>query len=293
MICNALRIIPALIVAVLGFGRAEAQRPIGNVSQAERRALIEFFAATGGERWTKRDGWGTSAPVCDWYGVWCDFVDGDANRPFVAGLSLAFNNLEGRVPAGLANLERLQSLNVIGNRLSGSIPEGLLQRWDTHQFEFSGDGNAFSDVVVRASVEYSASGTLCAVYDDLRFRVDLDAVSGRAVFQSVRCADAKSRKTYCLVREGTPGSLARLSRELRRLRFASFAPKYDYPFSATTHGVYLTTMAAWGDRSQSSVETYDRQGPREVWLAQQLFLGLLAEAYWERETRKATCDFQK
>jgi len=294
-------IILALTIAVLGYAaptgdrvnRRQGQKPSGNVPSAERQLLMEFFAATGGERWTKRDGWGTSAPVCDWYGVFCDFVDGNPERPFVASLSLPLNNLEGRVPASLADLTRLQSLNVGWNRLSGSIPERLLQRWDDHQFEFSGDGNAFSDFVVRASVEYSASGTLCAVHDDLRFRLDLDAVSGRAVFQSIRCADARSRKTYCLVRDGTPGPFGRLSRELKTLRFASFSPKYDYPFSAATHGVYLTTTAVWGDRSQRSVETYDRQGPREVWLAQQLFLGLIAEASWERETRKPRCDFEK
>lgn len=287
-----MRIIPVLVVA-LACGHAHAQQPSGNVSAVERQTLIEFFAATGGQRWTKQDGWGTSTPVCNWYGVFCDFHEGDANRPFVAGLSLALNNLAGEIPASLGHLKSLRSLDVTGNRLSGTVPELLLQRWDVHQFEFSGEGNAFSDVVVRASVEYSASGALCAEHDDLRFRVDLDALANRAVFQSVRCADAKSRRTYCFVREGTPGSFARFSRELKRLGFARFEPKYDYPFSGATHGGYLTTMATWGDKSESAVETYNRQGPREVWIAQQLFLGLLADAFWDRETRKTTCDFEK
>jgi hypothetical protein len=290
--CN-LRIIPALVVAVLCSGQAHAQQPSGNVSPVERQILIEFFAATGGDRWTNRDGWGTSTPVCNWYGVFCDFVDGDANRPFLAGLSLALNNLVGEVPASLGDLTSLQSLDVTRNRLSGTVPAPLLQRWDDHQFEFSGEGNAFSDVVVRASVEYSAAGALCAAHDDLRFRLDLDAAARRAVFQSVRCADSKSRRTYCFVREGTPGSFARFSRELKRLGIARFEPKYDYPFSFAIHGVYLTTMATWGDRSRTSVETYNRQGPREVWIAQQLFLGLLADTSWDRETRKTKCDFEK
>jgi hypothetical protein len=42
-----------------------------------------------------------------------------------------------------------------------------------------------------------------------------------------------------------------------------------------------------------SVRTYSGQGPIEVWTAQQLFLGLLAEVGWERESRKAKCDFEK
>jgi Leucine rich repeat N-terminal domain len=226
-----LKIVPALVVAVLCYGHAQAQQPSENVSAVERQILIEFFAATSGERWTNRDGWATSTPVCNWYGVFCDFVDDDPNRPFVAGLSLALNNLAGQVPTSLADPPRLRSLNVTSNRLSGTVPEPFLQRWDDHQFEFSGEANSFSDVVVRASVEYSASGALCAEHDDLRFRLDLDAATYRAVFQSVRCADAKSRRTYCFVREGTPGSFARLSRELKRLGFARFESKYDYPFS--------------------------------------------------------------
>ena len=288
-----LKIVFALVIGSICYGHARAQQPSGNVSAVERQTLIEFFAATGGTRWTNHDGWGTSTPVCNWFGVICNFIDGDPNRPFVAHLSLALNNLEGEIPASLGNLTRLQSLDVMSNRLSGTVPEPLLKRWDDHQFEFSGDGNAFSDMVVRASVEYSASGALCAEHDDLRFRLDLDAVTNRATFQSVRCADVKSRRTYCFVREGTPGSFARFSRELTRLGFARFEPKYDYPFSAVTHGVYLTTTATWGNRSQNSVETYNRQGPREVWIAQQLFLGLLAGASWDRETRNSKCDFEK
>jgi len=288
-----MRFIPALLVAVLGCGLAQAQQPSGRVSPVEHQVLVELFASTGGERWTNHEGWGTSMPVCDWYGVVCDFIDGDANRPFVAGLSLALNNLEGSLPASLARLPRLASLNVAGNRLSGAMPEPLLRRWDEHRLELSSEGNAFSGMVVRASVEYSASGALCAEHDDLRFHVDLDAATGRAVFQSVRCAAPQSRQTYCLVREGTTGSFARLSRELERLGFTRFKPKYDYLSSGVTHGLSLTTTAAWGDRSQRSVETYNRQGPREVWVAQQLFLGLLAEASWEREARKPRCDFEK
>src|ERR1044071_1755240 len=51
------------ILIALGFYPADAQVLSGHVSQSERQTLIEFFAATGGERWIKRDGWDTSAPV--------------------------------------------------------------------------------------------------------------------------------------------------------------------------------------------------------------------------------------
>jgi hypothetical protein len=288
-----LKIVLSAILAILVHGHATAQTAPGDVAPAERRILMDFFAATGGSRWTKRDGWGTSTPVCDWRGVRCDFVDGDASRPFVASVSLPLNDLEGRLPASLADLPRLQHLDVTGNRLSGPVPEGLLQRWDDHRLELSIEGNAFANTVVNASVESSAGGVLCAPDEDVHFRVDLDPARGRAVSQSIRCESAGSRTTYCLVKEGTPGSFARFSRALKRLQFTGFKPAYEYPFSAATHGGTLTTTATWGDGSRKAVETDDGQGPLDVWTAQQLFLRLIAETSWERETRKPKCDFEK
>jgi Leucine Rich Repeat (LRR) protein len=285
------RMVPVLILAVLGYGHTTFQQRSANASPAERQVLMQFFDATGGDRWTKKDGWGTATPVCDWYGVSCEFVDGDPNRPIVTSLDLPHNNLEGQLPPTLADLPGLRSLDVTANRLSGSVPEQILQRWDNHRFEFSGEGNTFSGFVMRTSVEYSVSGVLCGDQDEVRFRFDVDGVNGRARFQSVRCLEAKSRTTYCLVREGTPGSLGRFSRALNALGFANFQAKYDYPFSVATHGLYLTTAAKWSDRPQVSVQTYNRQGPRDVWMSQQLFLGLLAEVSWDRQFRKPKCDF--
>jgi hypothetical protein len=178
--------------------------------------------------------------------------------------------------------------------LSGSVPEALLQRADDYQFELSGEGNNFANLVARVVVDYSSSGTLCAEHDDVHYRLEFDAISGRAVFQSVRCDDIASRTTYCLVREGhAHDSLTRLSRALKTLGFAQFRRQYDHPFSAVTHGAYLTTTAVWGDGTRMSVQTYDRQGPRRVWIAQQLFLGLITDPSWQPESRKPKCDFQK
>jgi len=265
-----------------------------SVPAQEREILLKFFSATGGERWTRHDGWDTSQAVCEWYGVVCDFVDANINRPAVAGLSLAANNLRGQVPASLAELPYLRSLDVSRNRLSGDVPESLVRRWDNHEFEFEGEGNPFSSFVTHATVELSATGVLCATYDDVRFRLEVDELQGAQLsFQSIRCVNAQSRQTYCLVREGTTLTIGRFSRSLKALGAAKFLAEYDYPFSATTHGSYLTTSVVWGDGTKMSVQTYNRQGPRDVWIAQQLFLGLLSEASWDREFRKPRCDFDR
>ena len=77
-----LTIVLVLVIGLVCYGDAYAQQPSGDVSAIERQTLTEFFAATGGERWKNHDGWGTTTPICNWYGVFCDFVDGDASRPF-------------------------------------------------------------------------------------------------------------------------------------------------------------------------------------------------------------------
>jgi len=75
--------------------------------------------------------------------------------------------------------------------------------------------------------------------------------------------------------------------------FRSLAAAYRPQFSLTIHARYLTTTAYWSDGSHHSVETEERERPREVWMAQQLFLGPLADTYWDREYRTTACDFRK
>lgn len=264
-----------------------------DVPAGDRRVLLELYASTGGDRWLNRTGWGTSTSVCHWYGVSCDFIDGDPDRPVVSDLDLSLNQLAGSLPASLGDLKQLRSLNVVGNKLTGHLPVALLERWDRHELELNGGGNPFSNTLARATVTYSATGALCSPTEDLRYQLEVDESTNRASFQSVRCTDVASRNTYCLVREGPSPSLLRFTRALTSLRFATFKGDYDFlPGRTMTHGEYLTTAATWGDGTQMSVRTYARQGPVEVWAAQQLFLGLLTEVSWERESRKSKCDFQ-
>jgi hypothetical protein len=264
-----------------------------DVPPGERRVLMELYASTRGDAWTDRSGWGSTESVCQWRGVWCDFLDGDATQPVVAGLSLDLNNLDGELPSTLAELKHLQRLSVIGNKLRGKLPEVLLQRWDRHVFELDANYNAFSNALARVKVDFSASGVLCSEGEDLRYRLEVDEANRRATFQSVRCVDPKSRNTYCLVREGSAPSLMRLSRGLGSLGFARLKPDYDFPFTGMTHGVFLTTEAVWGDGTKTSVRTYARQGPIDAWNAQQLFLGLLADVGWDRDIKKPKCDFEQ
>jgi hypothetical protein len=70
----ALLFILLSVAAALNHPQVAAARAAAGVPHQERQVLLELFTATNGERWTRHDGWGTSLPVCDWYGIWCDFV---------------------------------------------------------------------------------------------------------------------------------------------------------------------------------------------------------------------------
>lgn len=91
------------------------------VPSSERQALLDLFASTAGSGWTDKTGWqGAAGSECDWHGVTCN----DA-RTAVVGLSLAANELTGSIPASLAALQDLQTLDLSYNNLTGMIPGQL------------------------------------------------------------------------------------------------------------------------------------------------------------------------
>ena len=98
--------------------------------QNDREVLEVLYDSTGGESWTNRNNWKTSAPLGEWYGVTTD----TAGR--VTELDLGGNELTGPIPAALGDLELLQDLNLADrwdptsqqwftNALIGPIPDEL------------------------------------------------------------------------------------------------------------------------------------------------------------------------
>jgi hypothetical protein len=272
---------------VPGAGRSQST----DVPPREREILMEFFAVTGGAQWKDKTGWGTDRPVCEWYGVACNYIAGQSAQPVVASLELDLNNLRGMLPSTLVALGHLGRLSLVGNELLGSVPEGLLGRWDRHTLEFDGAGNRFSNIVATASVTFESDSVLCSRTEDVHFTARYDAASMRAVFESVRCARPTGRGTICIVREGQVFGMDQFSRALALLKFDSLDDNHDYRFGRPTHQDFLTTTAIWGDGRHKTVKSYGRQGP--VQAAQQLFVALEAETSWERESRKPRCSFER
>src|SRR6476660_8901780 len=121
-----------IALALLGLpaqGNAVSSPPL---PVEERQALLSFFASTGGDQWQVKTGWGGAVgSECDWYGVSCDWEGGNAAAtPHVDFLFLLDNGLVGAIPKSVGDLRHLKSVDLSWNRLTGSVPDFWLERWD-------------------------------------------------------------------------------------------------------------------------------------------------------------------
>ena len=89
------------------------------VRERERQALIEFYQALGGPDWIERDFWLTDRPVGEWHGVATD-ADG-----YVFRLTIYDNNLQRELSPAICRLERLHTLHLSFNKISGALPDKL------------------------------------------------------------------------------------------------------------------------------------------------------------------------
>lgn len=110
---------------------------------SDRDILVALYEATGGSAWDDNTNWLTDAPLREWYGVDTN-IDGTVTELILFGnnlrgrlppeigqlealtiLDLDYNWLRGPVPGVLGDLSRLRILSLHGNLLEGSIPEAL------------------------------------------------------------------------------------------------------------------------------------------------------------------------
>jgi len=91
----------------------EEQNEEAVLEAKQRAALIDFYNALNGVNWTHKENWCTDAPLNEWYGVTVD-------NGKVIGLTLGVNgDIEGEVPASIADLEFVTSFNLQRATLTG------------------------------------------------------------------------------------------------------------------------------------------------------------------------------
>ncbi len=82
-------------------------------------ALHALYDATGGDGWTRSDGWLDDDDLGEWHGVAVD------STGRVKSVDLASNGLSGELPRSLSGLGRMNVLRIGDNALSGRLPLSL------------------------------------------------------------------------------------------------------------------------------------------------------------------------
>ena len=105
----------------------------GNIRSPERDALVALYESTNGKTWMHNSNWMTEAPLSEWHGITTD------HNGHVIEVGLRFNKLTGPIPAELANLDSLRTLDLRGNQLAGPIPTELAQLTNLEVLHLNGN----------------------------------------------------------------------------------------------------------------------------------------------------------
>ncbi len=112
-----------ILFVLLGLCFSLLAAPARVVSEADSLALVDFYKSTKAEKWPLKR-WNLNRSVITWNGVIID-----AGR--VVGLDIPGNNLNGDIPASIANLSELRTIKLANNKLS-SLP---IEFWNLKKLE--------------------------------------------------------------------------------------------------------------------------------------------------------------
>lgn len=90
-------------------------------TMSDREALLELFRSTKGRFWTRKDNWVSDEPYRKWFGITI------SSSGHVATLDLKRNYLQDRIDSVVSwkRLTNLQTLCLMDNKISGTIPEAI------------------------------------------------------------------------------------------------------------------------------------------------------------------------
>ena len=172
------KVLVAFSMAGLLLGAAPAFSDLAS----EKDALLKIFDETGGPNWTKAKRWNTSESICTWAGVTCS-GSGDT----VIGLNLGHRNLTGELPDVFQALPNLTNLAVRENHLRGAVPASLADLQSLNTLELQ--SNAFvGDISAVANAVTGRGGLVDPEYNGLYSKDGSVAISG---FPATQTLDAK------------------------------------------------------------------------------------------------------
>ena len=97
---------------------------VNSQSDDIRKALIDLYNSTDGDRWTWNDNWCSDLPLSEWYGITTYKEAGISDDDGVARIALSNNNLTGTLPSsiGLLSGGRI-GISLSSNHISGTLPK--------------------------------------------------------------------------------------------------------------------------------------------------------------------------
>lgn len=97
---------------------------VNSQSDHIRKALIDLYNSTDGDRWTRNDNWCSDLPLSEWYGITTNKEAGISDDDGVARIALSNNNLTGTIPSsiGLLSGGRIGA-TLSSNHISGTLPK--------------------------------------------------------------------------------------------------------------------------------------------------------------------------
>ncbi len=103
-------------------------------TRLNREALVALYHSTNGPGWTNSTNWLSDAPLGNWHGL-ASFFHGEVEE--VRHLNLRENNLQGKIPPEIGQLQSLVSLGLSNNQLTGNIPPEIGQLNELTSMELS------------------------------------------------------------------------------------------------------------------------------------------------------------
>jgi hypothetical protein len=269
----------ALLLSIRLLLAAQEHANQAQIPSNERAALIALFESTGGDKWKHHDHWqGAEGTECDWYGVECSH-DKDNH---VTSLDLTDNGLVGSVPQTLSDLKQVQWLVLSGNRLSGKLPQGIIERLLDGRLDVVADPSLITQTL-EIDFEVRASSLLCGQH---RIVMRSDMTIAR---YEKRCRNAfkNDRRTYCEVKQGRvwSGDFIRMGAQIEKSGFTSLKTDYD---RNVTEGTYASTRVTTTGGGYSVVN-YANAGPLSLWTIEKAIEGVSAAAEWEEPSRRTEC----
>jgi len=113
-----------LVLALTSFRLAQGQ---GVVPDAlEYAALKDLYESTHGTDWNNNTNWPTTWPATATSAEFGTWIGVEVSNGDVTALRLAYNNLNGTIPASMGNLTQLTFVGLNSNSLSGGFPAASL-----------------------------------------------------------------------------------------------------------------------------------------------------------------------